>query len=167
LNNWTQYFKKCTNLYNVHPASVRVKGLSSFVVRPAFGGCCPDIGALGNDGVISSIYIRALIRGTTLRPLMEKDTADDKKIDLKDVTPGSIVQKKVIHQTLTNKIVSLHNIYHNEKQKQKNNADDVKISLKDEIPGSNSRDSPHMNFIKNKYPYILFIIKIYIFFNKA
>jgi len=42
------------------------------------------IGALGKDGVTSSIYIRALLRGTTLRPLMEKDTADVNKIGLKD-----------------------------------------------------------------------------------
>jgi len=30
----------------------------------------PSIGALGKDGVTSSIYTRALLRGTTLRPLM-------------------------------------------------------------------------------------------------
>jgi len=41
------------------------------------------IGALGKDDVTSSIYNRALLRGTTLRPLMEADTADDNKIGLK------------------------------------------------------------------------------------
>jgi len=33
--------------------------------------------------VTSSIYIRTLLRGTTLRPLMEKDTADVNMIGLK------------------------------------------------------------------------------------
>jgi len=36
------------------------------------------IGALGKDGVTSSIYIRALLRGTTLRSLMQTDRADDR-----------------------------------------------------------------------------------------
>jgi len=39
--------------------------------------------------VTSSIYIRALLRGTTLRPLMEADTADGNKIGLKDEITGS------------------------------------------------------------------------------
>jgi len=39
--------------------------------------------------VTSSIYIRALFRGTTLRPLMEAATADDNKIGLKDGITGS------------------------------------------------------------------------------
>jgi len=39
--------------------------------------------------VASSIYIRALLRGTTLRPLTEAGTADDNKIGLKDEITGS------------------------------------------------------------------------------
>jgi len=57
------------------------------------------IGALGKEDVSSSIYIRALLRGTctSLRPLMEADTADDNKISLKYELTGSNSRQRNIY----------------------------------------------------------------------
>jgi len=49
----------------------------------------------------SSIYIRALLRGTTLGPLMEADSADDNNIALKDEITGSNSRERDWYISLT------------------------------------------------------------------